>query len=233
MEKNCFIQSLIGNVSDKKMKGYLQEVDFSNSVAGIGYEVGKYWKDNNENKGPSENTCAIDIITLPYVRNGTIVRSKNPDYLIAKVSAKVGGIYKVQNGSHESLMYQEISGNNIALYITLKRTDSQPITEQLVISDIVEILTQYPTTCPNINNPLIEIKDYQYVETQETVLNAFNKASIGDYLLYNYAHESVPYKLVRKDTKFTYKVVEFSQDKTVKVGDKYYVYNGTMWEELK
>lgn len=141
------------------MKGYFQEADFSNSVSSIGYEVGKYWADNVEEKRSNETTCAIDPFTISSVRNGTIVKSKNSDYMITKVSSKVGEIYKSQNYTHELLMYQEISGDDIVLYITIKRADSQPITEQLVISDIIEITSQYPTTYPNINNPLIEIKD--------------------------------------------------------------------------
>ena len=128
-------------------------------------------------------------------------------------------------------MYQEISGNNITLYITIKRADSQPITEQLVISEIVEIISQYPTTYPNINNPLIEIKDWQYLETSRP--EVFDRFPVGDYFLFNYNHSSYPYQLVRKINAGNLTSVKDSQNKTVKVGDKYYVYNGTMWEELK
>lgn len=231
MEKKCFIQSLIGSVSDKKIKGYLQNADFSDFVVGIGYEVGKYWNDNYEEKRSSEISCAIDPITISYVRNGTIVKSKNSDYIISKVSSKIDGVYKSQNYAHTNLMYQDISGNNITLYITIKRADSQPITEQLVISEIVEIISQYPTTYPNINNPLIEIKDWQYLET--SISGVFDRLPLGDYFLFNYNHSSYPYQLVRKINVGSLTSVKDSQDKTVKVGDKYYVYNGTMWEELK
>jgi hypothetical protein len=49
----------------------------------------------------------------------------------------------------------------------------------------------------------------------------------------NYNYSPHPYELVRKNKSGTITSFEGSQDKTVKAGDKYYVYNGTMWEELE
>lgn len=59
----------------------------------------------------------------------------------------------------------------------------------------------------------------------------FDRTPIGNYLLFNFNHSSYPYQLVRKSNSGELTSVKDSHDKTVKAGDKYYVYNGTMWDD--
>lgn len=222
MENNCFIQNLIGEVSDKKMAGYLQVADFSELLVGVGYETNKFWKDVEEEKQDSSISTAVDPVAIPYVRNGVIVKSKNSTYKVVKVSAKWNGVY-----TSRKTAYTDVSGT-VVLYITIQRVDQQAITESLTISNILEIVTQAPSMCPSVNNPLIET-DFMANQSGDVV---FNSVPIGGYILLNYAHSTYPYKITRKYNAGQIEEVVDGQNKTVKVGDKYYRFNGSVWAEI-
>lgn len=228
MGKNCLITSLKDKVSNFKLPYYVDSIDYSSLANNISYNIGKYWKDNEEQEASAgkDSFASVAPISLS-THNGIFVSCKGSQYRVAKLSAKVNGVYSSYMLDGQSYGYKgavDYAGE-VSLYITIEKADGTPIPANVNFGEILDIRSQ---NNPYINNGLIVAST---ICNNESDSSAWYIASDSyDYALLNYA--SAGYKLHRKYSKTADTLdVDAEREKTVLVDGKYYRYNGSKYVE--
>lgn len=229
MEKNCLLRNLNGAVNNQKLPYYVDDIDYSSLANNISYEIGKYWKDIQEQQASAgiDSFAAIAPITLT-TRNGIFVSSKNPSYRVEKLSAKISGVYSKYMSDGQFYAYKGAVDYNgeITIYITIRTVDDSSIPSGLDFEDILEIKSEVN---PYINNGLIIATAICADATEASTWYA--NSSSYDYAILNYA--SVGYKLHRKyGSNEVTRDIDADREKTVLVNGKYYRYNGSLYVEI-
>ena len=234
--ENCFIQTFKGKVTDYTLPGYKQQADFAESLEGVSYDIGTYWHDQEEIKVPYASTiiAAIDPIKITGVRNGFVVRCKSDSYEFSKIAVKSAS-HPYENGTLTNpykMLIVDLE-DTISVYITLKKIDGTDMDDSIDLSEVIEIVSQYPMLQPNVYNPLIEA---DYVASSASEMSAiYDRAQVGEYVLVNYAASTSgwAYNILRcLKVISTFVAIADSREKTVKFNDKYYRFNGSVWAEI-
>lgn len=228
MGKNCLITSLKDKVSNFKLPYYVDSIDYSSLANNISYNIGKYWKDNREEEGSAADSFAAVAPISLSTHNGVFVSCKGSQYRVAKLSAKVNGVYSSHmadgqfNGYKGAVDYD----GEVSLYITIEKADGTPIPANVNFGEILDIRSQ---NNPYINNGLIVAST---ICNNESDSSAWYAASDSyDYAILNFA--SIGYKLHRKYASNAVTLdVDPEREKTVLVDGKYYRYNGSKYVEL-
>ena len=225
--KECILDKFVGESNNYKLPTLVDNINYASLLAEAGYEVGKYWQDVTESKADagSSNYFAVDAILLS-TNNGVFVSSKNPAYVVDKVTRKIDGVYRTEVASTKNtngIAAVNLSGE-MYLYITAHKVDGTAVGADLDLSEIFEIKSQ---DNPYINNDLVEAYGIYNNETESG--SAFASVPLFGYMLLNFGQDI---GLNRKTNVGTVKNIDESHEKTVKIGNKYYRYNGSLYVEI-
>lgn len=225
--KECILEEFVGESNNYKLPTLVDNINYAPLLAEASYEVGKYWKDAQESKADagSSNVFAVDAILLS-TNNGVFVSSKNPAYVVDKVACKIDGVFRTEVGSTTStngIAAINRSGE-MYLYITAHKVDGTAVGADLDLSEILEIKSQ---DNPYINNDLVEAYGIYNNEPESSA--AFASVPLFGYMLINFGNSL---GLQRKKNIGTLDSIDTQHEKTVKVGNKYYRYNGSLYVEI-
>lgn len=231
MDKKCFMTTLNEVVDNYKLPVFIPKTDYSPILNGVNYSVGLYWKDSLEETGSagSLTRAAVAPVSL-YTKYGVFVHSKDPNYIVSKVSVKKDGVYSsaasdtVPLDGKAAIDYD----GEITVYMTIRTVDDSDVPSGLNLSEIIEIKTQ---SNPFVNVPTIEV-EYLCLNEEEFQV-AYSNSTFFNYVLINFNRNNFPYSLMRKlGTGQAMRECDPLRTKTVLFNGDYYRYNGSLYEKI-